>query len=134
MDCIFCKIVEKKIPCYNVYEDEEFLAFLDIAPRNKGHTLVIPKKHYRWGWDVLNPGRYFEVTTRIANAQKRAFNSDFVVSMIVGEDVHHAHIWLVPRFKDDGHGGSIKLENIKQFTENEMKEYAQEMRDKLIKE
>ena len=115
MDCIFCKIVEKKIPCYNVYEDEEFLAFLDIAPRNKGHTLVIPKKHYRWVWDVLNPGRYFEVTTRIANAQKRAFNTDFVVSMIVGEDVHHAHIWLFPsdHVKGDKMDFADNLEKIK---------------------
>ena len=46
MDCIFCKIVASEIPSYKVYEDESTLAFLDIAPVNFGHTLVIPKKHY----------------------------------------------------------------------------------------
>ena len=45
-DCIFCKIVKKEIPSTIIYEDDNFLAFLDIAPANKGHTLVIPKEHH----------------------------------------------------------------------------------------
>jgi len=45
--CIFCKIINKEIPCYKVYEDDLFLAFLDISQATKGHTLVIPKKHYQ---------------------------------------------------------------------------------------
>ena len=45
-DCIFCKIIEGKIPCTKVYEDKNVLAFLDISPINAGHTLVVPKKHY----------------------------------------------------------------------------------------
>ncbi|MDD5291036.1 MAG: HIT domain-containing protein, partial [Patescibacteria group bacterium] len=46
MDCIFCKIIAREIPSFKVYEDENVLAFLDIAPVNPGHTLVVPKKHY----------------------------------------------------------------------------------------
>ncbi len=46
MDCIFCKIANKEIQSANVYEDKDFFAFLDIGPVNKGHTLVMPKKHY----------------------------------------------------------------------------------------
>ena len=47
MDCIFCKIVEGKIPSLNIYEDDVILAFLDINPDSNGHTLIIPKKHYK---------------------------------------------------------------------------------------
>ncbi len=45
-ECVFCNIANDQIPCVKVYEDDDFLAFLDIHPINKGHTLVIPKKHY----------------------------------------------------------------------------------------
>ncbi len=45
-DCIFCKMVAKELPCYKIYEDDDFLAFLDIQPIAHGHTLIIPKKHY----------------------------------------------------------------------------------------
>lgn len=46
MDCLFCKIVNGDIPSYKIYEDDKVIAFLDIHPRNNGHTLLIPKKHY----------------------------------------------------------------------------------------
>ncbi|MEI7463544.1 MAG: HIT domain-containing protein, partial [Candidatus Taylorbacteria bacterium] len=59
--CIFCKIINKEIPANIIYEDADFLAFLDIRPLSPGHMLVIPKKHYRWVWDVPNVGEYFEV-------------------------------------------------------------------------
>lgn len=67
-----------------------------------GHTLIIPKTHYRWVWDVPNAGEYFEVVKKIALAQKRAFNTEFVLSKIVGEEVHHAHIWVFPDNKIAG--------------------------------
>ena len=122
MDCIFCKIVAGEIPSYKVYEDENFFAFLDIRPLNPGHTLVIPKKHYRWVWDVENVGEYYQVAAKIAKAQKKAFNTDYVVSMVFGEEVPHAHIWLIPRLEGDGHGGAIDLANIKDLSEEEMKQ------------
>lgn len=125
--CIFCKIVKKEIPCYKVYEDNDFLAFLDIRPLNKGHTLVIPKKHFRWVYDVDNIDIYYVVVKKVANAIKRAFNTDYVISLVFGEEVHHAHVWLVPRFKDDGHGSSIDLKNRKNFTEHEMQEFGEEI-------
>ncbi len=95
-DCIFCKIIRGEIPSYKVYEDDKFLAFLDIFPWVEGHTLVIPKKHYRWVWDVENCGEYFKVTTKIANHYKKVFNTEFVMSYIYGYDVTHAHIQLFP--------------------------------------
>ena len=94
MECIFCKIVAGEIPSTKVYEDERFLAFLDIRPQTPGHTLVIPKQHCRWVWDVLPIGHYFEVVQKVALAQKKAFNVEIVRSQIFGEEVPHAHIWV----------------------------------------
>ncbi len=95
-NCVFCKIVTGLIPAHKVYEDENFLAFLDINPRSPGHCQVIPKNHHRWVWQVPNVGEYFEVARKVALAQGRAFNTDWVLSKIVGDEVEHAHIWVYP--------------------------------------
>ncbi len=95
-ECIFCKIVTGEIPSYKVYEDDNFLAFLDITPQSPGHVQVIPKKHYRWVWDVPNAGEYFEVVKKIAKAQQKAFNTDWILLKIIGDEVTHAHIWVFP--------------------------------------
>ncbi|WGR93953.1 HIT domain-containing protein [Bradyrhizobium sp. ISRA443] len=94
-DCVFCQIVRCTIPSTTVYEDEEHLAFLDIRPRSPGHTLVIPKRHVRWVWDVPNGGAYFEVVQKIARAMQKAFCEE-IHARILGEEVPHAHIWLYP--------------------------------------
>lgn len=127
-DCIFCKIVEGDIPCHKVFEDDNFLAFLDIRPLNPGHTLVIPKKHFRWVWDVDNIGSYYQAVQKIVVAIKKAFNTDYVVSLVFGEEVPHAHVWLVPRLENDGHGGAIDLKGIKEISDDEMKQIAEKIR------
>ena len=132
-DCIFCKIVAGEIPCYKVYEDDIFFAFLDVNPLNPGHTLVIPKKHYRWVWDLPNIDEYYKVVGEIANAIRKAFNTDWVVSLVVGEAVPHAHVWLVPRFENDGHGGIINFKNVKKLSEEEMKGVAEKIKKSIIK-
>ena len=104
-NCLFCKIVAGKIPAHKVYEDDHFLAFLDINPQTVGHVQVVPKNHFRWVWDLPTfaeategptIGAYFEVVGKIAKAQKKAFQTDFVMSKVVGEEVPHAHIWVFP--------------------------------------
>ncbi|MEN9621799.1 MAG: hypothetical protein RLZZ67_233 [Candidatus Parcubacteria bacterium] len=100
-NCVFCKIIKGEIPSHKIYEDADFMAFLDIRPLSPGHALVIPKQHYRWVWDVPNAGAYFEVARKIALAQKKAFNTDCVVSKIMGEEIHHAHIWVYPDSRKD---------------------------------
>ena len=95
-DCIFCKIVAGDIPSHKVYEDDNFLAFLDINPIAPGHTQIIPKEHYRWVWSVPNVGEYFEVARKVAIAQGKAFNTDFILSKIIGNEVPHSHIWVFP--------------------------------------
>ena len=107
-DCVFCEIVEGKIPAEKVYEDNEFLAFLDIHPLSPGHTLIIPKKHYRWVWEVPNAGDFFEVVKKIALAQQKAFDTDWILSKIVGDEVPHAHIWLFPNDRVRGNKNNLK--------------------------
>lgn len=116
-NCIFCKIVKGEIPSYKVYEDENFLVFLDINPQSPGHVQVIPKEHYRWVWDVPNIGEYFEVAKKIALAQKKAFDTDYVLSKTVGEEVPHAHIWVFPDNKvlGDKKDFDTNAEKIKSF-------------------
>lgn len=121
-NCIFCKIVRKEIPCHQVYENGNFLVFLDVHPRNEGHCLIIPKKHYRWVWDIKE--EYSTILNKLAQALKRAFYTDFVVSFIIGEEVPHAHIHLVPRFEHDGHGALINPSIVRTFSPEEMKECA----------
>ncbi len=118
--CIFCKIVRKEIPAEIVYEDDNFLAFLDINPQSPGHTQVIPKEHYRWVWDVPNAGEYFEIARKIALAQRKAFNTDWILSKIVGDEVPHAHIWVFPNSEVEG--------NKKDFSAN-----AEKIRQSILK-
>lgn len=95
-DCFFCKIVAGEIPAHKIYENANFLAFLDINPRSPGHAQVIPKAHHRWVWDVPNVGEYFEVVRKVAKAQQKAFGTDAIWSRIMGDEVPHAHIWVFP--------------------------------------
>ena len=95
-DCVFCKIVRREIPAHVVYEDADFLAFLDNFPQSPGHVQVVPKKHVRWVWDVESVGAYFEVAKKIALAQRKAFDTEWILSKIVGDEVPHAHIWVFP--------------------------------------
>src|SRR5690606_25693832 len=74
----------------------------DINPRSPGHTLVIPKEHHRWVWDVPNTGSYFEVSKIIAKAQQQAFSTEAIWVRVTGEEVPHAHIWVFPEISTPG--------------------------------
>lgn len=96
--CIFCKIIKGEIPCHKAYEDDDFLVFLDAFPIATGHTLLVTKKHYDWVWD-LEEEKYsvlMSLAKKIALALKTAFNAEFVSEAIVGVEVKHAHMHLVP--------------------------------------
>ncbi|NLE07015.1 MAG: HIT domain-containing protein [Parcubacteria group bacterium] len=116
-NCIFCKIIKKEVPSHIVYENDNFLAFLDINPQSPGHCQIIPKEHHRWVWDVPNVGEYFEVARKIAKAQRKAFNTDWILSKIVGDEVEHAHIWVYPNNKVSGDKKDFK-ENAQKITAN----------------
>lgn len=95
--CIFCRIVHGELPCYSIYEDYLFLAFLDIHPRVRGHSLLIPKKHYQWVYDVPAFGQYWKVALTITKALQKALKPTFVTYVTHGLEVPHAHIHILPR-------------------------------------
>ncbi len=130
-DCIFCKIVLKQLPSYTVYEDDNYVAFLDIRPLNPGHTLVVPKKHHRWVWDVPETGPYFERVAGIARVLQKTMKTDWVIADVAGMGVAHAHVHVVPRFPKDGHGEFVNAENAKTIPMKEMKTIAEKIRNGL---
>ena len=108
MDCLFCKIIKGEIPSSKVYEDERVFAFLDIGPINKGHTLVIPKKHVTNIFDIETEDldALSEAVRKIAPAVKKALDADGVNIMssngeAAGQVIMHSHIHIIPRFKGD---------------------------------
>ncbi len=101
-NCIFCQIVAGKIPCHQVYQDDQFLAFLDINPITPGHTLVIPKKHYRWVYDLPNFGQYWQVAQKVAlNIKNSRLKPESISFITMGDEVPHAHIHIIPRHLND---------------------------------
>jgi len=108
-DCIFCKIVSKEIPSEIVFEDEHTMAFLDIRPVAKGHTLVIPKQHFR---DILDTddGVLAEVIVTCKKVGKaimeatgaQGYNTGSNNGAAAGQEVFHMHFHLIPRHNKDG--------------------------------
>lgn len=101
--CIFCEIVAGNIPATKVYEDEHFIAFLDINPVTKGHTLLIPKEHYPEVFDFPQEvsQAHFPTIQKIEQALKQALGARKVVLTVWGDDVAHAHTHLIPRYEED---------------------------------
>ena len=95
---IFAKIAAGEIPSYKVAENEEFYAFLDINPLVKGHTLVIPRREVDYFFDLEDDelARYQQFAKRVAKAIKQAFPCKKVARVVLGLEVAHAHIHLIP--------------------------------------
>lgn len=109
-NCIFCKIIAGEIPATKVYEDADVLAFMDIGPVIKGHTLVIPKQHFDPITETPEPvlAKLLAVVKRIAAAQMSGLKADGVNVMqsngaAAGQVVPHIHFHVIPRFATDGH-------------------------------
>lgn len=98
MATIFSKIIKGEIPSYKIFEDEQFYAFLDISPMTKGHTLVIPKKEVDYLFDIDDTtlSKMMLVSKKIALAIEKSIECTRVGMMVVGLEVPHAHIHLIP--------------------------------------
>jgi histidine triad (HIT) family protein len=115
-DCLFCKIVSGDIPAAKVYEDENVLAFLDIAQVTKGHTLVIPKNHFENMYDISETAaqQLFAAVPKIANGLKKqlepvGMNLVSNTGKDAGQQIFHIHLHLIPRYgKGDGYGAVWK--------------------------
>lgn len=134
MDCIFCKIIKKEIPADFVYENDKSVAFLDIAPVNKGHTLVVPKNHS----ENMLTATDEELTNIIITVKKVAkavisavkadgWNLGVNNGASAGQAVMHAHFHIIPRFNDDG----LKHWPHKKYDSNELKKVAEEINKRL---
>ena len=98
MATLFTKIVQGEIPCYRVLEDDQFLAFLDIQPLRKGHVLVIPKIEIDYLFDIEDKllGDMMIFSKKVAHKIQKAFPCRKVGLTVIGLEVPHAHIHLVP--------------------------------------
>ncbi|MBW2974733.1 HIT family protein [Candidatus Woesearchaeota archaeon] len=128
-NCIFCRIVEGKIPCARVFEDDKVLSFLDIAPANKGHVLIITKNHYETLLDI--PDNCLDDLMIKARKTARAMSSalgceGFNVLMngkkVAGQLVPHAHVHIIPRFSGDRISLNWKPRRYKDKEINEFRE------------
>ncbi len=102
-DCVFCKIVKGELPTTKVYEDNYFLALLSIEPIAFGHTLIIPKKHVPFMPDADDAtiGGIFKLAKQLIPAIKKGVGCDFIQLSVVGEEIPHFHVHLMPRYADD---------------------------------
>lgn len=133
-DCIFCKIIKKEIPSNIIYEDQNTLAFLDITPINKGHTLVIPKKHYENIYDVPEDilKEITSTTKKVAKAIKSSLNPAGINitqnnEKAAGQDIFHIHFHIIPRYQKDGY----QLWKGKKYEEGEAKEISSKIKNSL---
>lgn len=118
--CIFCKIVKGKIPCHKVWENENYLAFLDIIPIKSGHTLVIPKSHKPYVFDMEDSelAEFLSASKKVAKLLEKAFKpgTGKIGVVVYGLDVDHAHIHLVPLDKT----GDLDFKNKKPASKEEL--------------
>jgi histidine triad (HIT) family protein len=123
---IFTKIVKGEIPAYKIAENERFLAFLDVNPTAKGHTLVIPKQQVDYIFD-LDDDTYsglMSFSKEVAKAVRRAVPCNRVGVAVVGLEVPHAHVHLIPLNSMQ----DMNFANKKEFSKEEMEEVAEKIR------
>jgi len=125
-NCIFCKIIKNEIPAYKVWENNNFIAFLDIRPVNPGHILLVPKDHVEEVFDLGSDlyDEAFQVVKRISKPFKEVNLAPKAGVVIEGFGVPHCHIHMIPIY----HGNELNPERAKNATEGELKE----MQIKLI--
>ena len=97
-DSIFTKIIKGEIPCYKVAEDDRFIAFLDVFPIKKGHTLVVPKAQIDYIFDLDDPllSDLMLFAKKVAKKMENAISCERIGVAVIGLEVPHAHIHLVP--------------------------------------
>jgi len=132
MASIFTKIISGEIPCYKIAETEDFLAFLDINPNAKGHTLCIPKKEENNIFD-LNENEYIELmkfSRKVAQAVGKVIPCKRVGMTVIGLEVPHVHVHLIPLTTME----DARFINKQQLSTEEFKNIAQEINNALESE
>lgn len=98
IDSIFTKIIRGEVPCHKIYEDDKTFAFLDIHPLHEGHTLVIPKNQIEFVWDLPDEDyqAVMSTTKKVAQRLREVLPYSYIAERVVGVDVPHAHVHLIP--------------------------------------
>jgi histidine triad (HIT) family protein len=112
MPSVFSKIVAGEIPCHKVYEDERHIAFLDIKPVQPGHTLVVPKREVAYLFD-MDPAEYdalWKAVREVERGVRRATQARRVVVTVVGWEVPHVHVHLIPTQRIEDFGLPAKMD------------------------
>jgi len=136
MDCIFCKIVQGKIPSRKIMETDKSLAFLDAFPLTKGHILVIPKNHYVKIQEMKKEDNtdLFDTVRIMAGRIERLASSSLIAihnGKESGQEVPHVHVHIIPRSTDDGAGPVHSMFRQRpKLTDSEFEDLAQKLRDK----
>lgn len=126
MATIFTKIIKGEIPCYKIAEDENYFAFLDINPVQKGHTLVVPKieDDYIFNLDDQTIAGLMVFAKKVAKAIEKAVPCSRISVAVVGMEVPHTHVHLIPISKES----DLNFANKKQLAPEEMEKIAEAIR------
>jgi len=133
-DCIFCKIAKGEIPTDVIYEDEHAFAFPDAQPNARGHTLIIPKKHFS-NMGEMTSEDFANLSNAITKISKGILNNSDGMNIfqnngkIAGQVVNHVHFHLMPRFNDDG--SKFEWKRIKEISEKDNKEFIDKIKSFL---
>ena len=122
-DSIFTKIIKGEIPAHKIYEDGNFIAFLDIKPINPGHTLIVPKEPIDYLFDLPHNlyEEIFEICRKLEPGIRKSTNAVRVGMVVYGFDVPHAHIHLVPLYA----GGELDFKLVKMADSRELAKIAE---------
>ena len=139
-NCTFCKIIQGKLPCYKLYEDDLVIAFLDKYPFFKGHTLIVPKNHYQditelpdnIASQILVVGKKL-VKVFIKTYNPEGFNFFQAHGRIAGQSVMHYHMHLLPRYAGGPSGGLTSLSSKDINFDNPSKEEMEKLTENIRK-
>ena len=129
MSSIFSKIVNKEIECFKVYEDAKHIAFLDINPNTKGHTLCVPKKENDYIFDLSETDflDLMKFTRIVALGIKKVIDCSKVAVSVVGLEINHTHVHLIPIKSEKDVNFNLKAS----FSEEEMKKISRKIMDSI---
>lgn len=132
-NCIFCKIANGEIPSRTLYEDEDFRVIMDMAPATKGHSLIMPKNHYKNIYEIADDtaAKVFPLAKKMAALMTEKLGADgFNIvqnnNEVAGQTVFHFHVHLIPRYNDDNQSLVMKPQEV---TDAQL----DEIRDTIVK-
>lgn len=128
-NCIFCKIANGEIPSRTLYEDNDFRVIMDLAPATKGHSLILPKEHYKNIYEIADDtaAKVLPLAKKIATLMTEKLGADgFNIvqnnNEVAGQTVFHFHVHLIPRYNDDNQSLVMKPQEMTDAQLDEIKE------------